>query len=75
MKVLNTDNYNNFDSELPLHANHAEALKKAREVEKIQKYYLDSAKVTKSLMVDIPRVFERIAKKRDKRKIKLKSLK
>jgi len=34
LKVLNTDNYNNFDSELPLHANHAEALKKAREVEK-----------------------------------------
>ena len=43
--------------------------------EKIRKYYIDSAEVSKSLMADIPRVFERIAKKRDKRKISLKVLK
>ena len=39
--------------------------------EKIQKFYLDSAEVPKSLMADIPRLFEKIAKKRDKRKIEL----
>lgn len=39
--------------------------------EKIQKFYLDSAEVSKSLMADIPRVFERIAEKREKRKIEL----
>lgn len=41
--------------------------------EKIQKYYLDSAEESKSLMADIPRVFERIAKKRDKRMMQLES--
>ena len=36
--------------------------------EKIQKHYLDLAEIFKALMADIPRVFERIAKGRDKRK-------
>ena len=72
---LDTDNYI-FNSELPLHINYTESLKKAREIEeKIQKYYLDAAEVSKSLMADIPRIFERIAEKRDKRKIELESLK
>ena len=43
--------------------------------EKIQKFYLDSAEVSKSLMADIPRIFERIAEKRDKRKNSLNVLK
>jgi len=37
--------------------------------EKIQKIYLNSVEVSKSLMADIPRIFERIAKKRDKKEI------
>ena len=36
--------------------------------EKIQKHYLDLAEIFKALMADIPRVFEGIAKERDKRK-------
>ena len=42
--------------------------------EKIQKFYLGSAKMSKSLLADIPRAFERIAKGRDKRKIQLESI-
>jgi rubrerythrin len=72
---LNTDNYS-FSIELPKDASYSDVLEKARKIEeKIQKYYSDSSKVSKSLMADIPRVFEGVAKKRDKRKIELKSLK
>lgn len=72
---LNTDNYS-FSIELPKDASYSDVLEKARKIEeKIQKYYSDSSEVSKSLMADIPRVFERVAKKRDKRKIELKSLK
>lgn len=35
---------------------------------KIQRFYLDAAEVSMSLMADIARAFERIAKERDKRK-------
>jgi len=42
---------------------------------KIRKYYIDSTEISKSLMADIRRVFERIAKKREKRKIELESIK
>ena len=41
--------------------------------EEIQKFYLNAAEMSKSLLADIPRVFERMAKERDKRKKKLKS--
>ena len=41
---------------------------------KIQKFYLDPAGMSKSLLADIPRLFERIAKKRDKHLTKLKLL-
>jgi len=69
---LDTNDYK-FNTELPTKTNYTEALKNAIEVEeKIQKYYSNSAEISKSLMADIPRVFERIAKKRDKRKIKIK---
>ena len=69
---LETNNYK-FDADLSTKTNYTEALKNAIEVEeKIQKFYLDTAEMSKSLMADIPRVFERIAKKRDKRKIKIK---
>lgn len=72
---LNTDNYS-FSIELPKDASYSDVLEKAIEIEeKTQKYYLDAADVSGSLMADIPRVFERIAKKRKKRKIELKSFK
>ena len=68
---LDTDNYS-FDIELPEDASYSNLLENAIKIEeKIQKYYLDSAEVSKSLMADIPRVFERIAKKRGKRKIEI----
>jgi rubrerythrin len=71
---LDTDNYN-FDSELPFHMGYTQALKKAREIEeKIQKYYLDAAEVSKSLMADIPIAFKRVAKRKNKRKEEIDSL-
>jgi len=42
--------------------------------EKIVKFYLDAAEVSKSLMADVPQAFERIAKKRNERILKLKPL-
>ena len=72
---LNTDNYS-FSIELPKDASYSDVLEKAIKIEeKIQKFYLDSSEVSKSLMADIPRLFERIAQKRKKRKIELKSFK
>lgn len=71
---LDTDNHK-FDSKLPSHIGYTQALKKAGEIEeKTQKYYLNAAEMSKPLMADIPIVFERIAKKRDKRMISLKVL-
>lgn len=52
-----------------------DALKKALDVEeKIQKFYLDAAEKSKSLMADVPRALERIGKKRDERKKRIKSI-
>ena len=42
--------------------------------EKIQNFYLDAAKMSKAFLADVPRVFEKIAKNRNERKLKLKSL-
>ena len=72
---LDTDSYS-FGIELPKDVSYADVLVKAIKIEeKIQKYYSDSAEMSKSFMADIPQVFEKIAKKRDKRKISLKVLK
>jgi len=72
---LNTDNYS-FSIELPKDASYSDVLEKAIKIEeKIQKFYLDSSEVSKSRRADIPRLFERIAQKRKKRKIELKSCK
>lgn len=61
---LDTDNYK-FKTEVSTDVNYSDVLEKAIKVEeKIQKYYLEVAEVSKSLMADIPRAFERIAKKR-----------
>jgi rubrerythrin len=71
---LDTDNYK-FKTEVSTDVNYSDTLEKAIKIEeKIQKYYLDSAEVSKSLMADITKVFERVAKKRNKRKIQLGSL-
>jgi len=46
--------------------------------EKIQKFYLDSAstsaEMSKSLLVDISQLFEKVAQKRNNRKIQLESI-
>jgi len=71
---LDTGNYK-FKTELTENIRYLNVLKMAIKVEeKVQKFYLDAAKESKSLMADISRAFERIAKKRDKRKIQLESL-
>ena len=68
---LDTDNYL-FNKEIYIGASYSEILKMAIEMEgKIQRFYLSAAEVSMSLMADIPRAFERIAKGRDKRKIQL----
>jgi len=55
--------------------NYADSLKVAMNVEeKIQGFYLKTAEQSKPFLADVSRVFERIAKKRNERKLKLKSL-
>jgi hypothetical protein len=41
--------------------------------ESIQQFYFEAAKLSKSLLADVPRAMERVAKKRNKRKEKLAS--
>lgn len=71
---INTDNYS-IEVELPEGKGYSDALSMAIALEeKIASYYLDAAKVSKALMADVPQAFERIAKKRNERVLKLKSL-
>ncbi len=71
---IDTDNYS-IEVELPEGKGYSDALSMAIAVEeKIVSYYLDAAKVSKALMADVPQAFERIAKKRNERILKLKSL-
>ena len=50
-------------------------VKKALNMEaKIGRFYLDAANLSKSFLADVPRAFERMAKRRDERKEKLQSL-
>jgi len=71
---LDTDNYI-FNQKISADASYSNVLESAIEMEKkIQKFYLDSAEVSKSLMADIPRAFERIAKERDKHKSHLEKI-
>jgi len=52
-----------------------DVLKKALDIEaKIERFYLNAAKKSKSFLADVPRVFEKIGKKRGERKERLKSL-
>jgi len=71
---LDTDNYP-INTELPLELGYAESLSKAIEMENIiTAFYLDAARASKSLLADVPIAFERIARKRNERQIKLNEL-
>ena len=64
-----------FDFNLPPEAKLSAVVEKALKMEeKIQGFYLTAAKTSKGLLADIPRIFERIAKKRGERQERLKSL-
>jgi rubrerythrin len=64
-----------IDVDLAQGADLAGAVKKALEMEeKTQAFYATTAEMSKALLADIPRAFERIAKKRTERKVKLTSL-
>lgn len=73
-KGIDTDDYS-IETKLSEGVSYADALSMAVVLEeKIVKFYVDAAEVSKSLMADVPRVFEKIAKKRNERILKLKSL-
>ena len=64
-----------FKTELTEKASYSDALDKAVEIEeKIVKFYLDAAEQSKSLMADVPRAFTMVARKREGRRPKLRSL-
>jgi len=64
---LDTDDYN-FETQLPENADSSEAAKKARDIEEtIMNFYLKAAQLSDGLMADIPRLFRKIAKKREER--------
>ena len=72
---LDTDNYI-FNQKVSADASYSNVLESAIKMEeKIQKFYLGSAEMSKSLLADIPRLFERIAKKKEKPKTESKSFK
>ena len=63
------------ETTLAENASYSEALDKAIELEeKIGRFYSDAAEQSKSLMADVPRAFMLVAKKRDNRVAKLRSL-
>jgi hypothetical protein len=71
---LETDNYT-LDLSVKGRAGYADTLKQAVQIEeKIIKYYIDAANQSRSLMADIPRVFDLLARKRRERVEKLKTL-
>ncbi|GFP26861.1 hypothetical protein HKBW3S42_00692 [Candidatus Hakubella thermalkaliphila] len=71
---INPDDYA-FKTELAEGASYSDVLEKAVEMEeKIIKFYSDAAEQSQSLMADVPRAFQMVAKKRDKRRAMLKSL-
>lgn len=71
---LKTDEYS-IDTDLISEKGYVGILRKAVEMEeKIQRFYLAVAEQSKSLMADISRTFESVAKRRGERKLKLRSL-
>ncbi len=71
---LDTDNYS-IETELPEEMSRPDALKKLVDMEeKIQKFLLEAAKQSRSLVPDVSWIFERVGKKRTRRVAKLGSL-
>ena len=71
---LNPDEYI-LDVNLPKNASYKDALRKAVAMEeKIVKFYLQAAEQSGSLMADVPRAFSLIARKREPRIAKIKSM-
>lgn len=71
---LDTDNYL-INTELPLELGYKESLRRAIQMENIiTAFYLDAARASKSLLADIPIIFERTARKRNERQLKFKEL-
>ena len=71
---INPDEYT-LKTELAQGVSYSEALNKAIEIEeKMIKFYSDAAEQSKSLMADVPRNFVMVAKKRNNRISKLRSL-
>jgi hypothetical protein len=64
---LDTDDYD-VDMQLPVDAEAAEAIKKACEIEEtLGNFYLKAAQLSEGHLADIPRLFRKIAKKREER--------
>ncbi|MAF32371.1 MAG: hypothetical protein QF466_03590 [Desulfobacterales bacterium] len=64
---LDSGNYD-LDLVLPENAGLSEGKKKAFEIEEtIKRFYLEAARLSDGLMADIPRLFRKIAKKREDR--------
>ncbi|MBA7480070.1 hypothetical protein ES707_15515 [subsurface metagenome] len=71
---LNPDEYT-LKTKLAEASSFSEALDQAVEIEeKIIRFYSDAAEQSKSLMADVPRAFTLIARKRESRELKIKSL-
>lgn len=71
---LEVDEYT-LDTELPEKASYSDALERAVEIEeKIVKFYTVAAQQSMSLMADVPRSFKIVARKRNNRISRLKSL-
>ena len=68
---IDSDEYE-IETSLGDKASYADAVAQAIKIEnKIKKFYEDAAEQSKSLMADVPRIFVRIARKRDERIAKL----
>jgi hypothetical protein len=71
---LESDEYI-LDTELPEKASYSDALERAVEIEeRIVKFYTVAAQQSMSLMADVPRSFKIVARKRNNRISRLKSL-
>ena len=64
---LDTDDYD-VDMKLPVDVDASEAIKKACEIEEtLKNFYLKAAQLSEGHLADIPRLFRKIAKKREER--------
>ena len=71
---LQTDEFE-FNSALPPNADFSECKRLALAIEdKIRQFYLTAAQSSEGLMADIPRLFKKIAKKREERQQSIESL-